>query len=155
MGGRLNWIFAMIGIAAGGLLLFHFFGATWSNRCDPDNARFELLKTDPVVDFQPEGQLLTWLNPRPDNLWLCANANLSVSHVGPDIRDPYGATREDMSRSGWSEIAPGTSADLSVYEKVRSGLKLTAVVRKEPFWVESTSARPASAPARWGSPRRL
>jgi len=142
MGARLNWIFAMVGIAAAGLLFFHFFGAAWSNRCDPDNARYQLLRSDPIVDFQPQGQLLTWVNPRPDNLWLCANANLSVSHVGPNIRDVYGATRADLSRNGWSEIAPGTSDQFAVYEKLRSGLKLTAVVRKEPFWVEVDLSAP-------------
>jgi hypothetical protein len=142
MGGRLNWIFAIVAIAVAGLLFFHFFGASWSNRCDPGNARYELLRSDPIVDFQPEGQLLTWVNPRPDNLWLCANANLSVSHLGPNVRDVYGATREDLSHNRWSELAPGTSADFSVYEKVAGDLKLTAVVRKEPFWVEVDLSAP-------------
>ena len=32
MGGRLNWIVGMFGIAIGGLLLFHLFGTTWSNK---------------------------------------------------------------------------------------------------------------------------
>ena len=126
----------MFAIAVFGLLFFHLFGASWSNRCDPGNARYLLLKGDGVVDFQPEGQLFTWVNPGPDNLWLCSNAGLSVSHAGPNIRDLYQATRDDMTRNGWSEIAPGTSTDFSVYEKVKEGLKISAVVRKEVFWVE-------------------
>jgi hypothetical protein len=136
VGGRLNWIGALFAIAVAGLLFFHFFAATWSNRCDPGNARYALLKSDGVVDFQPEGRLFTWVNPGPDNLWLCSNAGLSVSHIGPNIRDLYAQTREDMTRNGWAEIAPGTSADFSVFQKVKDGLKLTAVVRKEIFWVE-------------------
>jgi len=142
MGARLNWMFALFAIAVMGLLFFHFFGATWSNRCDPGNARFALLKSDGVVDFLPDGQLFTWVNPRPDNLWLCSNASLSVSHVGASIKDLYDTTRDDMTRNGWSEIAPGTSADFSAYQKVRDGLTLSAVVRKEVFWVEVDLSAP-------------
>jgi hypothetical protein len=148
MGGRLNWIFGMIAVAVAGLLFFHFFGAAWGNRCDPENSRYQLLATDPAADFQPQGQLLTWINPGPDNLWLCANANLSVSHIGPNIRDVYGATREDLSRNGWSEIAPGTSADFSVYEKLKGGLKLTAWSARSSSGARSISAHPVFAPAK-------
>ena len=131
-----RWIGSLFVIAIAGMLFFHFFGASWSNRCDPGNARYELLAGDGVVDFAPDGRLLTWINPGPDNLWLCSDANLSVNHLGPRIGDIYEQTRTDMTRNGWSEIAPGTSADFSVYEKVKDGLTLTAVVRKELFWVE-------------------
>ena len=132
----------MFAIAIFGLLFFHLFAASWSNRCDPGNARFALLKHDGVVDFQPDGQLFTWVNPGPDNLWLCSNANLSVSHVGANIKDLYEQTREDMTRNGWSELAPGTSADFSVFEKTKNNLKLDAVVRKEVFWVEVDLSAP-------------
>ena len=142
MGARLNWIFALFAIAVAGLLFLHFFGASWSNRCDPGNARFALLQSDAVVDFQPDGQLFTWVNPGPDNRWLCSNANLSVSHVGANIKDLYGATREDMTRNGWTELAPGTSANFSVFEKTRDNLKLSAIVRKEVFWVEVDLSAP-------------
>ena len=139
---RLNWILALFAIAVAGLLFFHFFGATWSNRCDPGNERFALLKSDGVVSFSAKGQLFTWENDGADNLWLCSNANLSVSHVGPNIKDLYEQTREDMTRNGWSELAPGTSADFSVFEKTKNNLKLDAVVRKEVFWVEVDLSAP-------------
>jgi len=111
MGGRLNWIVGMFGIAIGCLLLFHLFGATWSNKCDPGNAQFQLMKQDGAVDFEPDGQLFTWENDDADNLWLCSNANLSVSHIGPNV-------------------------------KVRGGVKLSAVVQKQAFWVEVDMSDP-------------
>ena len=142
MGGRLNWILGLFGIAVVCLLFLHFFAASWSNRCDPGNARFALLNGDGVVDFKPDGQLFTWVNPGPDNLWLCSNANLSISHFGANIKDLYDATRDDMTRNGWTEIAPGTSPDFSAYQKVKDGVKLSAVVQKQFFWVEIDLSAP-------------
>ena len=139
---RLKWIFAMFAIAIGDLLFFHFFGATWSNRCDPGNQRLALLKSDGVVGFAPRTQLFTWESDGPDNLWLCSNANLSVSHVGPQIKQIYEETRAGMTDNGWSEIAPGTSTDFSVFEKTKDGVRLDAVVRKEVFWVEVDLSAP-------------
>ena len=148
--GRLSYIVWAFLIAVAGLLAFHFFGATWSNRCDPGNQQFALLKSDGVVTFAPDHQLFTWENDRPDNLWLCANANLSVSHIGPNIKDVYEQTRGDMTRNGWSEIAPGTSSDFSVYEKTTAGVTLSAVVRKEVFWVEVDLSAPGLRPGESG-----
>jgi hypothetical protein len=142
MAGRLNWIFAMFAIAIGGLLFFHFLGATWSNKCDPGNNQFLLMKRDGVVDFKPTGQLFTWENDDPDNLWLCSNANLSVSHVGPNVRDIYEATRRDMTANDWSEIGAVPNEDFAVYEKTTDGVKLSAVVRKQAFWVEVDMSAP-------------
>ena len=141
---RSKWIFAMFAIAIGGLLFFHFFGATWSNRCDPGNDRLALLKSDGVVTFSPRSQLFTWESDGPDNLWLCSNPNLSVSHIGPQIGKVYEETRAGMTQSGWSEIAPGTSQDFSVFEKTTGGVKLDAVVRKELFWVEVDLSAPGT-----------
>jgi len=142
MGGRLNWIFGMFGLAIAGLLFFHLFGATWSNRCDPGNAQFLLMKHDGVVDFKPGGQLFTWENDDADNLWLCSNANLSISHVGPNVKAIYAATRQDMTANGWSEIGALPNEDFAVYEKVSGGVKLSAVVQKQAFWVEVDLSAP-------------
>jgi len=142
MGGRLNWIVGMFGIAIGGLLFFHLFGTTWSNKCDPGNAQFQLMKQDGVVVFKPDGQLFTWENDDADNLWLCSNANLSVSHVGPNVKAIYEATRQDMTANGWTELGALPNKDFAVYEKVSGGVKLSAVVQKQAFWVEVDMSAP-------------
>src|SRR5256885_16521225 len=142
MGGRLNWIFGMFGLAIAGLLFFHLFGATWSNRCDPGNGQFLLMKHDGVVDFKPGGQLFTWENDDADNLWLCSNANLSVSHVGPNVKAIYAATRQDMTANGWSEIGTLPNEDFAVYEKVSGGVKLSAIVQKRGVWGEVCMSGP-------------
>ena len=140
--GRLNWIFGLFAIAIAGLIFFHFFGATWSNKCDPGNAQFLLMKHDGVVDFKPTDQLFTWENDGPDNLWLCSNANLSVSHVGPNIKAMYDATRQDMTDNGWTEIGALPNENFAVYEKISDGVKLSAVVQKQVFWVEIDMSAP-------------
>ena len=136
MGGRLNWILAVFAVAVVALLFRHTFAAAWSNRCDPGNARFYLLKNDPAVSFAPRGQLFTWENDGPDNSWLCADANLSVSHVGAEIGSMFEATRANMTQSGWAEIGSLPNEDLAVYEKTVDGVTISAVVSKQLFWVE-------------------
>ena len=46
MTGRLNWIFAAFLIAIVALLFRHVFATAWSNKCDPGNAQFNLMKND-------------------------------------------------------------------------------------------------------------
>jgi hypothetical protein len=136
MARRLNWIVAVLLIAVVALLFRHFFATAWSTRCDPGNERFQLMKKDEVVGFSAPGQFLTWENDGPDNSWLCADSNLSVSHLGPNVGQMYDATRADMTAGGWSEVAPAPGADFAVYEKAVAGVTLNAVVSKQPFWVE-------------------
>ena len=136
MGGRLNWIFAMFAVAIVALLFRHLFATAWSNKCDPGNTQFFLMKNDPIVSFAPHGQLYTWENDGPDNSWLCSDANLSVSHVGPEVKAMYDATRANMTQNGWTEVGSLPSEDFAVYEKATNGVRLWAVVSKEAFWVE-------------------
>jgi hypothetical protein len=136
MAGRLNWILALFAVAIVALLFRHFFATAWSNRCDPGNERFLLMKHDGAVGFSPQGQLFTWENDGPDNSWLCGGANLSVSHVGPNIKDMYDATRANMTANGWVEQGALPGEDFAVYEKVTGGITLSAVVSKQPLWVE-------------------
>jgi len=136
MGGRLNWIFAMFAVAIVALLFRHLFATAWSNKCDPGNTQFFLMKNDPIVSFAPHGQLYTWENDGPDNSWLCSDANLSVSHVGPEVKAMYDATRANMTQNGWTEVGSLPSEDFAVYEKATNGVRLSAVVSKEAFWVE-------------------
>src|SRR5262245_52882032 len=106
MGGRLNWILGLFAIAIAGLLFFHFFAASWSNRCDPDNGRLALLQVDGVAGLRAGGGLVTWVNPGPDNRLRCANPNRSVNDIGANIKDIDELAREAMPRNGWTEIAP-------------------------------------------------
>ena len=140
--GRWNWLFLAFATPIALLLLHQMFATTWSNKCDPGNAQFLLMKQDGVVDFKAEGQLFTWENDDADNLWLCSNANLSVSHVGPNLKTMYESTRQDMTANGWSELGALPNEDFAVYEKVSGGVKLTAVVQKQAFWVEVDMSAP-------------
>src|ERR1700756_1685620 len=67
------------------LLLYHFFAASWSNRCDPGNATVLLMKNGPVPSFQAPGQMFNWETDGPDNSWMCGSPTLGVSHVGPEV----------------------------------------------------------------------
>ena len=148
MGRRLNWLFAAMLIAIVGLLFRHFFATAWSNKCDPNNGQFNLMKNDAIVGYVPNDQVFTWENDGPDNSWLCANSNLSVSHVGPNIRSIYDETRASMTANGW--VDEGGTGDFVVYEKVVDGVKLDATVSKQPFWVEVDLSAPGLHPGEYG-----
>ena len=140
----------MFAIAIVALLFRHFFATAWSNKCDPGNERFMLMKNDGVVAFDPQGQLFTWENDGPDNSWLCSDASLSVSHVGPNIKDLYAATRANMTANGWVEQGAVPNSDFSVYEKVTGGVTFDAVVSKQPLWVEVDLSAPGLHPGEYG-----
>ena len=141
-----RWNFLLWPIAAPFvfLLLYHFFGATWSNRCDPGNATFLLMKNDPVVSFHAPGQMFNWESDGPDNSWLCDAPSLSLSHVGPEVGAMFDATRDDMTRNGWVESFPIPGEDFAVYEKVIEGVKFNATVEKGWFSVDVDLTGPES-----------
>jgi hypothetical protein len=114
------------------LLLFHFFATAYSNKCDPGNATFFLMKNDAVTSFHPSGALV-WETDGPDNGWLCDAASLSISYYGPDLNAMFDATRGNMTRNGWSESAPIPGEDFAVYQKTIDGVHLDAILRKD-FW---------------------
>jgi hypothetical protein len=118
------------------LLLYHFFAASWSNRCDPGNATFLLMKNDPIVGFKAPGQMFTWESDGPDNSWMCSSPSMTISHVGPDVGAMFDATRDDMTRNGWVETAPIPGGDFAVYEKVIEGVRFDATVEKGWFGVD-------------------
>src|SRR5438105_2850786 len=99
--GRWNWLFVAFATPIALLLLHQVFATTWSNKCDPGNAQFYLMKYDEAANFRPQGELFTWENDGPDNSWLCSDASLSVSHVGANVNAMFDATRADLSRDGW------------------------------------------------------
>jgi hypothetical protein len=150
---RLGAAIAMTSIALAALLFHQLFGTAWSNHCDPGNAQFGLLKSDPVVGYHATGELFTWENDGPDNSWLCSAPSLSVSHVGPDQAGMFAAVKSNMTASGWTSLdnqytPPGQ--DFTVYEKKVSGVILDAIVRKNLFWVEVDLDAPGLHPGENG-----
>ena len=148
--GRAGVALGMILIAVVALLAFHLFGTAWSNHCDPGNAQFNLLKSDPVVSSRFKGELFVWENDGPDNSWLCSNPTLSVSHVG-DASALFPEVQADMVDSHWTELTPTPNENFAVYQKdTAGGVRLTAVVRSQPFWVEVDLDAPGLHPGESG-----
>ena len=148
---RLRLIVASFLIAIGFLVFHQLFAPVYSNRCDPGNAQFSLMKRDPIATFSPDGRLFTWENAGPDNSLLCSNASLSESYVGPNVRSMFDQTRAAMTRSGWvgGEIFL-KDQNFAVYEKDVAGVRLDAVLRREAFWVEVDMQAPGLHPGEYG-----
>jgi hypothetical protein len=152
-GSRWTRVIGVLVIIALVVLVGHqVFELAWSNHCDPGNARFNLIKSERAVGFHAPGELFTWENDRPDNLWTCSNASLSLDHVGQDIQGMYRAIRANMTDTGWTELDLGQRAtDFSLYQKTTSGgLRLTAVVIQQPAWVEVDIDAPGLHPGDQG-----
>jgi hypothetical protein len=148
--GRAGIAIGLILLAVAALGAQHFFDTAWSNHCDPGNAQFNLLKSDPVVSSRFKGELFTWENDGPDNSWLCSNPTLSVSHVG-DASALFPEVQADMTDSHWTELAPMPNEDFAVYQKdTAGGVRLSAVVRKQPVWVEVDLDAPGLHPGENG-----
>ena len=114
----------------------HFFAAAWSNKCDPGNAQFSLIKNDPVVGSRVAGELFTWEEDGPDNGWLCVSPSLSLTYAGTDVDGMFDAARANLSSNGWvqSGVTPdGTFAD---FDKYVGDQHLEASVSKEWFSVD-------------------
>lgn len=126
------------------ILLYHDFATAWSNRCDPGNATFFLMKDDAVTSFHAPGQLFNWESDGPDNSYACDAPTLSLSHVGPNVDTMFEATRGNMTRNGWSESAPLPGEDFAVYHKTIQGLQFEAIVSKDWFWVQVFMSGPLS-----------
>ena len=75
-----------------------------------------------------------------DVSWPAISQNLRVLKVAGLVKERRAGTsrlyRADLTSNGWTELAPGTAQDFSVYEKVKDGVTLSAVVQKQGFWVE-------------------
>ena len=137
----------MIFICIAALTAHALFGTTWSNHCDPGNARFNVLKSDPVVSFRAKAELFSIENDGADNSWLCTGPDLSVNHFG-DPSALYPKLRAKFSQSGWSESEDtyNLHQGWSFYDKVSEGgvpytdsargFLLSGIVRKQGIWVE-------------------
>ena len=143
--GRWNWLFLAFAAPIALILLHQLFATTWSNKCDPGNASFYLMKNDGAASFKAPNQLFTWENDGPDNSWLCDSATLSLIHVGYDVNGMFDATRGDMTRNGWLDRGTTPDGDFAVYEKTIDGVKIDADVWRRSFYVEVDMHAPASA----------
>jgi len=134
---RLGAAIAMTLIAVVSLTAHALFGTMWSNHCDPGNARFNLLKYDPVVATHPKSALVTWENDGPDNSWLCTSPSLSVSYIG-NTSALYDEVSVGMVQSVWKQFGSDIAGmDFRAYEKDQGGgVVLSALVNKDRFWVE-------------------
>lgn len=148
---RLAAIAAAFLIAIGFFLGRQLFATAWSNKCDPGNAQFFLMKNDPALSFRPRDSLFTWENDGPDNSWLCSDASLSVSYVGANLKEMFDATRANMTANGWvgGDIFL-KDQDFAIYEKDVGGVRLNADVREQPFWVEVDMNAPGLHPGEYG-----
>jgi hypothetical protein len=143
-------VMALLAITA--LLGRQLFGTTWSNHCDPGNAQFSLIKLDPIVGFHAKHDLFTLENDSADNSWLCSSPSLSVSHFG-DTAVLYPELRAGLGDSGWTELTSPflPDQDFGVYQKdVAGGVRLSAIVRKQLFWVEIDLDAPGLHPGERG-----
>jgi hypothetical protein len=150
--GRAAVAVGMVVIAVVFLVARQLFGTAWSNHCDPGNAQFNLLKSDPVASYRPQDETFTWENDGPDNSWLCSAPTLSVSHVG-DTSTLYAEVKSYMTGSGWTELtsAYNTDQNVTVYQKdTTGGVRLTALVRKQILWVEVDLDAPGLHPGERG-----
>jgi hypothetical protein len=147
-----RWAVALIVIWIAIFIGHNLFGTSWSNKCDPGNAQFNLLKSDPVVSFHAPGELFTWENDGPDNSWLCSDASLSLSYVG-DASTLYPEIKSNMAASGWTELGGVyfSDADFAGFQKdVAGGVRLNAIIRKEPVWAEVDMNAPGLHPGENG-----
>lgn len=119
---RASVAIGMILIAVVALTAHALFGTMWSNRCDPGNERFNVLKSDPVVAFRAQGELFSMENDGADNSWLCTGPDVSVTHFG-DPATIYTQLKAQFVKSGWSGLGDNSSMDpdWSVYYKDSGG----------------------------------
>jgi hypothetical protein len=119
---RASVAIGMVFIAIAAITAHDLFGTTWSNHCDPGNARFNILKTDPVVSFRARGELFAYESDGADNSWLCSGPSLSVTHFG-DPAMMYAQLRAKFVQSGWSGLGDTNAVDpdWSIYYKDTGG----------------------------------
>jgi hypothetical protein len=121
---------AVVGIAfivVFGFLFSSVFPLMWSNHCDPDNALFKRLKSDPMVSFHAPGEWFTIETIRPDNSFVCTAPSITESHYGdPELL--YPELRTNLLQNGWTQDPTGYA---SVYQKnAGGGIVMTARLRK-------------------------
>jgi hypothetical protein len=136
---RIGALVFMFSTAFLSLAFFHFFGTSWSNRCDPGNANFNLLKNDPAVKFRAPGEFFTSESNQPDNSWMCVNPRLSITHYRPNQDKLMTELEDNLLASGWQwefpELPPDRGHSGEEFVKNVDGLRLTAMLFKD--WMSS------------------
>jgi hypothetical protein len=136
--GRLVVAAGMTTIAVVTLGFHTAFATTWSNHCDPGNARFNLMQNDPISNFHASGLVVRWENPGPDNSWLCTGATLSYSYIGGNGESVLAEVNAAMQAAGWQEtkLTYVPSDGWSFWDKTTDGVPITGLVHKDVAWVE-------------------
>jgi hypothetical protein len=135
---RIGALVVMFATAFLSLAFFQVFGTAWSNRCDPGNANFYLLKNDPAVSFRAPGELWTSESDGPDNSWMCVNPRLTITHYRPNQDKLFAEIEDNLLASGWKlafaeYVTRGQSGE--EFEKTAGGLRLTTHLFRE--WMSS------------------
>jgi hypothetical protein len=62
----------------------------------------------------------------------------------------FDATKGELTRNGWSELGSLPNEDFAVLQKVKDGVTVTAILRKQFFWVEVDMNVPGLHPGEFG-----
>lgn len=133
--GALVFMFATAFLSLG---FFQVFGTSWSNRCDPGNANFNLLKNDPAVSFRAPGEWWTSVTSEPDNSWMCVNPRLTVTHYRLNQDKLFTEIEDNLLAHGWQlafaeYVTRGHDGEEFI--KDAGGLRLTTHLFRE--WMSS------------------
>ena len=136
---RIGALVFMFATAILSLAFFHLFGTSWSNRCDPGNAHFYLLKNDPAASYRAPADYWTSQSAQPDNSWMCVNPRLTITHYATNQEKLFTQLEDNLLASGWNWypeteiIVRGQSGE--ELAKTVDGLRLTANLFRE--WMSS------------------
>ncbi len=151
---RIGALVVMFATAILTLSFFTFFGTTWSNRCDPGNEHFYLLKNDPVASFRAPGEFWTSQTAEPDNGWMCVNPRLEITHYRLDQNKLFTELEDNLLANGWQWYPPteivirGDSGE--ELAKNAGGLRLTATLFRD--WWSSVRVVLEAPPTHLGEP---
>lgn len=137
-------------LAVVGLSVRQATATAYSNRCDPGNARYNLLANDPVVSAPLRGVIVEWQNRNPDNSWMCVNATLSLNYVGTNPDDLYAQGAAALESSGWTTYSSTLPDDgWKLYMKPApdgsTGPNLHAMLRKQAAGIQIDMDEPGGS----------
>lgn len=130
------WILLTM-VAFTSLLGFQLARTHWSNKCDPQLARFTAMQSDPAVHERPTAVAFDVEIDQPDNGWLvCTDTNIDLYLMGTDNHAIYEDFDHYLAANGWAAVAPGTDRHFELFEKNTPAGKWSASVFEQLFWVE-------------------
>jgi len=132
---RLWILLTMVAFIA--LLGFQMARTHWSNKCDPQLARFTAMQSDPAVHERPAGVAIDIEIDQPDNGWLvCTDTKIGLYLMGADKHAIYQDFNRYLAASGWTAVAPGTDPHFELYDKNTPRSRWSASVFEQVLWVE-------------------